>query len=97
MIAGAGTETYTVTANGATFTSGTDCDTFQVTGNQNTFLAEPTSGTDNFFDTVPSGTAPSNTLNFNDVLTSGGLVAPVRVSCWRSTTAAPRRPSTGAP
>ncbi len=73
VIAGAGTETYTVTANNATFTSGTDSDTFQVTGNQNTFLAEPTSGTDNFFDTVPSGTAPSNTLNFNDVLTSGGL------------------------
>ena len=51
IIAGDGTETYTVAANGTTFTSGGDSDTFTVTGNNNTFQAG--SGPDTFYDTVP--------------------------------------------
>ena len=50
MIAGTGTETYTVTASNTIFTSGAASDTFAVTGNGNTFQAKE--GPDNFYDTV---------------------------------------------
>ena len=63
--ADAGTESYTVAASNSTFVGGSVQDTFTVTGNNNTFQAE--SGADSFYDIVPSGTTPSNTLDFSDV------------------------------
>ncbi len=75
VIAGAGTETYTVTGSGTTFSSGSDTDTFQVTGNNNDFVAG--SGNDTFDDTLPTGVSkPVNTLDFSQVPSgSGGELA----------------------
>ena len=78
MIAGTGTESYTVAASNTTFTSGAATDTFAVTGNGNTFQAEE--GPDNFYDTVPGNAQPSNVVDFSGVGTSSGAPLSVNAS-----------------
>ena len=78
MIAGTGTETYTVTASNTIFTSGAASDTFAVTGNGNTFQAKE--GPDNFYDTVLGSAQPSNVVDFSDVGTSSGAPLSVNAS-----------------
>ena len=78
VLADAGTENYTVAASNSLFVGGSEKDTFSVTGNNNTFQAE--SGADSFFDIVPSGTTPSNTLDFSDVATSSSAPLVVNAS-----------------
>ena len=78
VIAGTGTETYTTTASGVIFTSGAASDTFNVTGNGNTFQAKE--GPDAFYDNVLGAGPPSNIVDFSDVGTSSELPLSVNAS-----------------
>ncbi len=66
VVAGAGTEGYTVSATHSLFQSGSGSDTFNVTGSSNSFAAS-VNGPDTFYDS-----GPGNTLDFSAVGTSAG-------------------------